>query len=164
MITGDIVEVSVGDQIPADIRVIALHASAVDAEQALLTGESVPVEKITEALDKPDALVQDKRNMMFSGTTVSRGKARGVVTGTGLRTEKGKIRDRLAAKQESSFPLKERLDKFGQNLSVSIGIICAVVWLINIPHFSDPGKKNHFMFIFENKPLIFVSVQLLEVG
>jgi Ca2+ transporting ATPase len=104
-----------------------------------LTGESQQVEKIVEPILLPDAQIQDKKNMVFSGTTIVRGKLRGIVVGTGLYTEKGKIRERLSQKKEEKFPLRERLDRFGQNLSISIGIICAVVWIVNIPHFNDPS-------------------------
>jgi Ca2+ transporting ATPase len=105
------------------------------------------VEKIVEPISIPDAQIQDKKNMVFSGTTIARGKLRGIVVGIGLYTEKGKIRDHLSQKREEKFPLKERLDNFGQYLSIIIGVICVVVWIVNIPHFNDPCTLYLHFFI-----------------
>lgn len=165
LVPGDVVEVSVGDQVPADMRVVSLYSIAVDVDQSLLTGESQQVEKIVEPIDIPDAQIQDKKNMVFSGTTIARGKLRGIVVGTGLFTEKGKIRDRLSQKKEEKFPLRERLDKFGQNLSISIGVICAIVWIINIPHFSDPSMGGWLRgAIFYFKVAVSLAVAAIPEG
>eukprot|EP01089_Gocevia_fonbrunei_P019991 TRINITY_DN725_c0_g1_i1.p1 TRINITY_DN725_c0_g1~~TRINITY_DN725_c0_g1_i1.p1 ORF type:complete len:1045 (+),score=320.11 TRINITY_DN725_c0_g1_i1:39-3173(+) len=139
LVVGDVVDVEVGDRIPADIRLLTLGSSTMDVEQAMLTGESQNVGKHVKPLDIQEAQIQDKTNCLFSGTTITRGKGRGVVFATGIFTEKGKIRERLAEKTETKFPLKQKLDEFGTLLSKSIGVVCVVVWLINIGHFSDPA-------------------------
>lgn len=139
LVVGDVIDVEVGDRIPADIRLLELNSSTMDVEQSMLTGESKNVEKVIKPLKNVEAQLQDKTNCLFSGTTLTRGKGRGVVIATGVHTEKGKIRERLAAQSEVKFPLKERLDDFGKMLSKGIGVICVVVWLINIGHFSDPA-------------------------
>ena len=142
LVPGDVVEVEVGQQVPADIRLVVLRSSALDVDQALLTGESDNVGKNAKPLDKKkyaDCQIQDKKNFLFSGSNVVRGKGVGIVINTGTFTEKGKIRQALQKHEEDdeAFPLKQRLDQFGNQLSITIGILCLAVWLINIPHFSD---------------------------
>ena len=78
---------TVGDKIPADIRITSIYSTTLRIDQALLTGESVSVIKHNEAIPDPRALNQDKKNILFSGTNIAAGKCRGVVIGTGLQTE-----------------------------------------------------------------------------
>ena len=80
----------VGDKIPADIRIIAIMSTTLRIDQSILTGESVSVIKHNEPVPDPRAVNQDKKNIIFSGTNVAAGKARGVVVGTGLNTAIGK--------------------------------------------------------------------------
>ena len=89
---GDIVEVAVGDKIPADIRILLIKSTTLRVDQSLLTGESVSVTKHNEPVPDPRAVNQDKKNLLFSGTNVSAGKALGIVINTGQRTEIGRIR------------------------------------------------------------------------
>uniref|UniRef100_H2ZLD0 Calcium-transporting ATPase n=2 Tax=Ciona savignyi TaxID=51511 RepID=H2ZLD0_CIOSA len=138
MVPGDIVEVSVGDKVPADIRLIAIHSTTLRVDQAILTGESVSVIKHTDAVPDPRAVNQDKKNMLFSGTNIASGKATGIVVGTGSNTEIGKIRDQMAETEAEKTPLQQKLDEFGQQLSKIITVICIAVWAINISHFNDP--------------------------
>lgn len=138
LVPGDIVEVSVGDKIPADIRLTKVHSTTLKIDQSILTGESVSILKHTDPIPDAKAVNQDKKNMLFSGTNVASGKARGVVVGTGLNTQIGKIRDQMATDEEVKTPLQMKLDEFGEQLSKVISVICIAVWLINIGHFSDP--------------------------
>lgn len=138
LVVGDIVELHEGDMAPADVRLCSIATSCLTADQSLLTGEANEINKVLDAVDKPDAVNQDKINIVFSGSTITRGKGRGVVSAVGLQSEAGKIEKGLKDQSEQKFPLKERLDAFGNHLTYAIGIICAVVWLINIGHFSDP--------------------------
>jgi P-type Ca2+ transporter type 2A len=92
IVPGDIVEVSVGDKIPADIRLIKILSTTLRIDQSILTGESVSVIKHTESVPDPRAVNQDKKNIIFSGTNVAAGKARGVVMGTGLNTAIGRFK------------------------------------------------------------------------
>ena len=84
--------VAVGDKIPADIRIIQILSTTLRIDQSILTGESVSVIKHTDPVPDPRAVNQDKKNLIFSGTNVAAGKARGVVIGTGLNTAIGRIR------------------------------------------------------------------------
>ncbi|XP_012705864.2 ATPase sarcoplasmic/endoplasmic reticulum Ca2+ transporting 1, like isoform X2 [Fundulus heteroclitus] len=138
IVPGDIVEVSVGDKVPADIRIVCIKSTTLRVDQSILTGESVSVIKHTEAVPDLRAVNQDKKNMLFSGTNIAAGKAIGVVAATGVSTEIGKIRDQMAATEQEKTPLQAKLDEFGEQLSKVISLICVAVWAINIGHFNDP--------------------------
>lgn len=139
LVPGDIVEVSVGDKIPADIRLTYIYSTTLRVDQSILTGESVSVIKHTDPIMDPKAVNQDKKNILFSGTNVASGRARGVVIGTGLSTAIGKIRTEMVETEEIKTPLTQKLDEFGEQLSKVITVICIAVWAINIGHFNDPA-------------------------
>ncbi|XP_064101506.1 calcium-transporting ATPase sarcoplasmic/endoplasmic reticulum type-like isoform X1 [Macrobrachium nipponense] len=153
IVPGDIIEVAVGDKIPADMRLLKIYSTTLRIDQSILTGESVSVIKHTDII--PDlqavnqqtlkeggnvsqATIQDKKNILFSGTNVAAGKALGIVIGTGLGTAIGKIRTQMAETEEMKTPLQQKLDEFGEQLSKVISVICVAVWAINIGHFNDP--------------------------
>nr|XP_020453458.1 sarcoplasmic/endoplasmic reticulum calcium ATPase 1-like isoform X2 [Monopterus albus] len=138
MVPGDVVEVSVGDKVPADIRLISIKSTTLRVDQSILTGESVSVIKHTDPVPDPRAVNQDKKNMLFSGTNIAAGKATGIVVATGISTEIGKIRDQMAATEQEKTPLQQKLDEFGEQLSKVISLVCVAVWIINIGHFNDP--------------------------
>uniref|UniRef100_A0A3P8S8W2 Calcium-transporting ATPase n=1 Tax=Amphiprion percula TaxID=161767 RepID=A0A3P8S8W2_AMPPE len=138
IVPGDIVEVAVGDKVPADIRLSSIKSTTLRVDQSILTGESVSVIKHTDPVPDPRAVNQDKKNMLFSGTNIAAGKAIGVVVATAGNTEIGKIRDEMASTEQERTPLQQKLDEFGQQLSKVISLICIAVWIINIGHFNDP--------------------------
>ena len=119
LLPGDIVELQVGDKVPADIRIIALKTTTLRAEQASLTGESVAVLKRTEPVKDPDCELQSKECMLFAGTAISNGSCIGVVNNIGMATEIGKIQQQIqeAAAEEDDSPLKKKLDDFGERLA-----------------------------------------------
>uniref|UniRef100_A0A3Q3VKK3 Calcium-transporting ATPase n=1 Tax=Mola mola TaxID=94237 RepID=A0A3Q3VKK3_MOLML len=129
---------TVGDKVPADIRIVSIKSTTLRVDQSILTGESVSVIKHNEAVPDPRAVNQDKKNMLFSGTNIAAGKAIGVAIATGVSTEIGKIRDQMAATEQEKTPLQAKLDEFGEQLSKVISLICVAVWAINIGHFNDP--------------------------
>ncbi|CAG2200638.1 ATP2A [Mytilus edulis] len=145
LVPGDIVEVSVGDKVPADIRISTIHSTTLRIDQSILTGESVSVIKHTDPIPDPRAVNQDKKNILFSGTNIAAGKCRGIVIGTGLNTEIGKIRDEMMDTETEKTPLQQKLDEFGQQLSKVITIICIAVWAINIGHFNDPAHGGSWV-------------------
>jgi len=145
IVPGDVVEVSVGDKIPADIRICSIMSTTLRIDQSILTGESVSVIKHTDAVPDPRAVNQDKKNIMFSGTNVAAGKARGVVIGTGLNTAIGKIRTQMVETEAIKTPLQQKLDEFGEQLSKVITLICIAVWAINIGHFNDPAHGGSWI-------------------
>ncbi|XP_023329437.1 calcium-transporting ATPase sarcoplasmic/endoplasmic reticulum type isoform X2 [Eurytemora carolleeae] len=145
MVPGDIVEISVGDKVPADFRLIKIYSTTLRIDQSILTGESVSVIKHTEPIPDPRAVNQDKKNIVFSGTNVAAGKARGIVIGTGLNTAIGRIRTEMVETEEMKTPLQEKLDEFGEQLSKVITLICIAVWAINIGHFNDPAHGGSWI-------------------
>jgi Ca2+ transporting ATPase len=138
LVPGDVVEMAVGGKVPADIRVLQVLSSDFRVDQSILTGESESVSKISEVVSMAKAVNQDKINMVFSGTVVTAGRARGIVVGIGESTALGKIRNAMASAQEQDTPLKQKLDQFGEFLSKAIAVVCVLVWVVNLPHFSDP--------------------------
>ncbi|KAH8853993.1 Sarcoplasmic/endoplasmic reticulum calcium ATPase 2 [Schistosoma japonicum] len=138
LVPGDVVEVSVGDRVPADIRIVKILSTTLLIDQSILTGESVSVSKHSDPISQCRAVNQDKKNMLFSGTNVASGKCIGIVVGTGLSTEIGKIRDQIMHTEQDKTPLGQKIDEFGTQLSKVITLICIAVWCINIGHFNDP--------------------------
>ncbi|VDL96461.1 unnamed protein product [Schistocephalus solidus] len=112
LVPGDIVEVAVGDKVPADIRIIDIHSTTLRVDQSILTGESVSVLKQVETIPDLRAVNQDKKNMLFSGTNIASGKCSGVVVATGLSTEIGKIRNQIMETEQEKTPLTRKLDEF----------------------------------------------------
>mmetsp|Transcript_63049 Transcript_63049/g.184368 ORF Transcript_63049/g.184368 Transcript_63049/m.184368 type:complete len:1040 (-) Transcript_63049:206-3325(-) len=139
VVPGDVVEVKVGDKVPADMRLVKLKTTTLRIEQSQLTGESQSVSKEVEPVEK-DVVVQSKTNILFSSTTVSNGACVGIAVGTGMSTEIGNIQSAVkqAATEEEQTPLQQKLDDFGELLAKVIFIICALVWIINYKHFFDP--------------------------
>ncbi|KAG9508873.1 Calcium-transporting ATPase sarcoplasmic/endoplasmic reticulum type, partial [Fragariocoptes setiger] len=145
IVPGDIVEISIGDKVPADIRLIKIHSTTLRVDQSILTGESVSVIKHCDPVPDARAVNQDKKNILFSGTNIAAGKACGVVIGTGLSTEIGKIRKEMTETEEVRTPLQQKLDEFGEQLSKVISVICVAVWAINIGHFNDPAHGGSWL-------------------
>ena len=127
LVVGDIVFLTSGDKISADMRIIECNNFTVD--ESVLTGESIAVNKNMEVIDKKVA-ISDMKNMVFAGTTVSTGRAICVVTGTGLNTEIGKIASKVATTKKEKSPLTIRMDKFSKQISIAIIIIAIVIAFI----------------------------------
>jgi len=138
LVPGDIIFVEVGDKVPADARLVQLISPALLVTQAMLTGEPEEVGKRPERVTKPNAVLQEMFNMVFSGTLIVRGKASAVVVHTGPKTAMGQIATSLKDEEDTKTPLQKKLDEFGEQLSKVISVICVVVWVINIGHFTDP--------------------------
>ena len=119
LVPGDLVELNVGDRVPADIRIVALKTPTLRSEQASLTGESAPANKELSAIDATDCDLLSKHNMLFSGTAVANGHCLGIVNSIGMSTEMGKIQQSIhdAAGEDDDTPLKKKLDHFGEVLA-----------------------------------------------
>ncbi|MHC4455243.1 MAG: cation-translocating P-type ATPase, partial [Planctomycetota bacterium] len=129
LVPGDIILLETGSKVPADSRLIDIAAFQLD--EASLTGESVPSNKVTGPLEN-NILVNDQENMVFMGTIVTKGHAKAIVTGTGMKTEIGKIADMVQEAEEKLSPLQVKLKKFGKWLGlVTIGI-CVVVFGVGV--------------------------------
>ena len=128
IVPGDVVLLEAGDIVPADMR-LGLAAS-LKIEESALTGESVPVEKDIATLDKPDVALGDRSDMAYSNTNVTYGRGEGIVTGTGMTTEVGKIATMLNNADETDTPLKQNLNQLGKILTIMILAICVVVFVL----------------------------------
>ena len=145
LVPGDVVEIATGEKVPADCRIVKIHSNVLRCDQALLTGESGSVAKTERAVSMGgECVLQDKTCMVYSGTTVTVGKATCVVVGTGSNTAIGKIQHTLEETEEELTPLKKKLDELGNLLGKIIAVICILVWVVNIGHFAD---KAHGGFI-----------------
>ncbi len=130
---GDIIILEAGDAVPADARII--ESASLKAEEAALTGESVPVNKTAAALslgNEKDIPLGDRVNMVYMGSTVVYGRGMAVVTGTGMHTEMGKIADALSQSKDDATPLQRKLNQLSKILSILVLGICAVIFAINI--------------------------------
>ncbi|MDP3197244.1 cation-transporting P-type ATPase [Tabrizicola sp.] len=124
LVPGDIVLLEAGDKVPADLRLV--EARGLGAQEAILTGESVPVEKATTPV-AADAALGDRRSMLWSGTLVTQGTARGVVTATGPATEIGRIGGLLSEVEQLTTPLVAQMDHFARWLSFLILLVAALL-------------------------------------
>lgn len=128
VVFGDIAKFESGDRIGADVRLV--RSSGLSVEESALTGESVAVDKRAEPIAGEDLAVGDQENMVFMGTMVARGSAVGVVIGTGMNTEMGKIADLLQSEDSLMTPLQMRLEQLGKILiTASLGLTALVVVL-----------------------------------
>ncbi|KYH36677.1 MAG: ATPase [Candidatus Bathyarchaeota archaeon B24] len=129
VVPGDIVLLEEGDRIPADCRLI--EASELRTDEAVLTGESTPVEKTTMVLD-PETPLHDRRNMVFMGTHVVSGRGRGIVVATGMNTEFGKIAEQVQTIEFEEPPLKVKLDKFARRMAYLIAALCIAIFGLEV--------------------------------
>ncbi|WOL00686.1 calcium-transporting ATPase 1, endoplasmic reticulum-type-like [Canna indica] len=170
LVPGDIVELKVGDKVPADMRILHLISSTLRVEQASLTGENAAVNKTNHQVDPEDIDIQGKECMVFAGTTIVNGTCVCLVTQTGMNTEIGKIHSQIheASLIEDDTPLKKKLNEFGEVLTAIIGAICVVVWLINVKYFLSweyvDGWPRNFRFSFEKCTYYFEIAVALAVA
>ncbi len=134
LVPGDIVILEAGDAVPADGRII--ENASLKIEEAALTGESVPVNKVLEALGVGDGKTEvplgDRKNMCYMGSTVVYGRGKAVIVATGMDTEMGKIAGALAATEEEQTPLQRKLDELGKTLSWLVLGICVFIFIFNL--------------------------------
>ena len=130
VVPGDIVLLEAGDMVVADGRI--LENFSLKVNESSLTGESEGVDKTAEAITAEQVALGDQKNMVFSGSLVTYGRATVLVTATGMETELGKIAALMNQTQQRKTPLQESLDKFSAKLATVIMIICAAVFLLSI--------------------------------
>ena len=134
LVVGDIICLEAGDAVPADARI--LESASLKAEEAALTGESVPVTKLIDQLfladGEQDVPLGDRKNMVYMGSTIVYGRAVAVVTATGMDTEMGKIADALSQAQEGQTPLQRKLTQLSKVLTKLVIGICVLVFAIQM--------------------------------
>ncbi|HHY52999.1 MAG TPA: HAD-IC family P-type ATPase, partial [Clostridiales bacterium] len=130
LVPGDIVVIEAGDFVPADCRLI--ESASLACEESALTGESLPVQKDAAAQVAEDAPLGDRLNMVYSGSVVTYGRGKALVTATGMNTEMGKIAALLDSGGEEATPLMKRLARFSKYLGTAALVICAIIFLTGI--------------------------------
>jgi Ca2+-transporting ATPase len=130
LVPGDIVMLEAGNAVPADLRLIEVASLQVD--EAALSGEALPVAKDTAAIEATDLPLGDRHNLAFKGTLVASGRGSGIVVATGMETELGRIAAMLQHGEAPRTPLQLRLARFGQQLSLAVLGICAVVFALGL--------------------------------
>ncbi|NMA65458.1 MAG: calcium-translocating P-type ATPase, SERCA-type [Clostridiaceae bacterium] len=136
LVPGDIVLIEAGDIVPADMRLI--ENASLKVEEAALTGESVPVEKSLDVIDKPDIVIGDRKNMVFSGSNVSYGRGTGIVVATGMNTEVGKIAGHLANTESKETPLQRKLAQMSKILSIGVVLVSIIIFVVGLLQNRDP--------------------------
>ncbi|MBR6323185.1 MAG: cation-translocating P-type ATPase, partial [Lachnospiraceae bacterium] len=133
-VVGDVVVLEAGDSVPADCRILEAHS--LKAEEAALTGESVPVNKLVDILmlkkEQRDIPLGDRRNMLYSGSTVVYGRGRAVITATGMDTEMGRIADALSEAEKEQTPLQKKMSELSVFLTKLVIGICIAVFVVGI--------------------------------
>jgi len=141
LVTGDIVCVEAGARVPADLRLV--ESASLRIDEAALTGESVPVDKDASLACPAESALADRRNMAYAGTSVTGGRALGLVVGTGRATELGTIARLVEEAGETRTPLQERLARFGRRLAIAVLAICAVIFAAGLAR----GEPAALMFL-----------------
>ncbi len=136
LVPGDIVLLESGNQIPADLRLLEVAQLKVD--ESALTGESVTIEKSMAALSGSNLALGDRLNMAFKGTTITNGRARGLVVATGMGTELGKVANLMGDALDRSTPLQQRLARFSKQLSFVILAVCATMFGMGLLRGENP--------------------------
>lgn len=130
LVPGDIILLEAGDFVPADARIIT--SASLKSEESALTGESVPAEKNADAQVAKDVPLGDRHNMLYSGCGITYGRAKAVVTGTGMNTEMGKIANLLAEEPDVQTPLQQKLASLGKYLGIAALAACGVIFIIGL--------------------------------
>ncbi len=141
LVPGDIVLLEAGNVIPADARLV--ESANLRVQEAVLTGESEPVEKITQALSDEHLQLGDQRNRVFMGTIIAYGRGLGLVTATGQHTQLGQIAEMIQGVGQESTPLQKRLEELAKGLAFAALAIVAVVFLLGVLR----GEDLRLMFL-----------------
>ncbi len=166
LVPGDVVLLEAGDAVPADGRII--ENASLQIEEAALTGESVPVNKVLEALGlvegQDEVPLGDRKNMCYMGSTVTYGRGKAVIVGTGMDTEMGKIAGALAATQDEETPLQRKLDELGGLLSKMVLGICVFIFAFNL--FMARGElsvEGHALTVILETFMVAVSLAVAAI-
>ena len=133
LVPGDVIVLEAGDSVPADCRI--LSCASIKAEEAALTGESVPVEKTVDAIvceEDGDVPLGDRKNMCYMGSNIVYGHGEAVVTATGMKTEMGKIATAINDAKDGETPLQKKLNQLSKVLSYLVLGICVVIFCVDV--------------------------------
>ena len=141
LVPGDVVVLETGDYVPADLRII--EAVNLKAQEASLTGESVPVEKQASKIEETEVPIGDRTNMLFSSSLITYGRGKAIVAETGMKTEVGKIAGMLSNQEEKETPLQAKLNNLGKTLGIVAIVICVIIFAAGLIQ----GKPAVSMFM-----------------
>ena len=143
LVPGDIIALEAGDSVPADSRL--LESASLKAEEAALTGESVSVSKHSDVLEtgKGEVALADRKNMIYTGSTIVYGRGKAIVCYTGMETEIGHIADALNTAKDEETPLQIKLNQLSKVLSIMVLGICALMFAVNIIRIGVSGNGIH---------------------
>lgn len=154
VVVGDIIVVEAGDSICADARIIECTNLKVD--ESALTGESVPVNKNNCYIEDENIALGDKKNCLFSSTYVTNGKAKAIITSTGMNTEIGKIAGMLSDTKESATPLQNKLTSVGKMIGLMALVICVIVFALELIAIRD-NIENEWLEAFKTAVALAVA-------
>ncbi len=161
IVPGDILVLESGDQVPADARII--EAIELKASEAVLTGESAPVNKDVVPV-KVDAGISERRNSLFTATHVVYGRGRAVVTTTGMNTEFGKIAEMVQTAEEEETPLQKKLDKFAKKIAKVVVAVCVLIFALEVFDVVVSGVLNVDGFILAFMSSISLAISAVPEG
>ena len=159
LVPGDLIIVEAGDFVPADIRI--LECSNLQVDESALTGESVASNKTTDLIEEEDIPLGDKKNILFSSTFVTNGRAKGIVINTGMKTEIGKIAGMLIDDDNTETPLQKKLAQVSKVIGLLALGVCVLVFILNV----IIGVKNDEVNLLENfKTAVALAVAAIPEG
>ncbi|MCR5097205.1 MAG: HAD-IC family P-type ATPase, partial [Erysipelotrichaceae bacterium] len=167
IVVGDVIIFEAGDTVPADCRVLEAHS--LKSEEAALTGESVPVNKIIDVLmceeNKSDITLGDRHNMLYNGSTVVYGRGKAVVTACGMDTEMGKIASALTLAEKELTPLQKKMGELSAFLTKLVIIICVLVFFVGVIETLIVHQKEFSLALLGNTVLdTFIAAIALAVA
>ena len=167
VVLGDVIVFEAGDTVPADCRILESHS--LKAEEAALTGESVPVNKIIDVLmcvdGKEDITLGDRKNMLYNGSTVVYGRGKAVVVACGMDTEMGKIADALNKSEKELTPLQKKMGELSAFLTKLVIWICVIVFIVGVVETVLVSKEKFSLSMLGNATLdTFIAAIALAVA
>ncbi len=167
VVLGDVIVFEAGDTVPADCRILESHS--LKAEEAALTGESVPVNKIIDVLmcvdGKEDITLGDRKNMLYNGSTVVYGRGKAVVVACGMDTEMGKIADALNKSEKELTPLQKKMGELSAFLTKLVIWICVIVFIVGVVETVLVSKEKFSLAMLGNATLdTFIAAIALAVA
>lgn len=167
IVVGDVIVFEAGDTVPADCRILESHS--LKSEEAALTGESVPVNKIIDVLmceeNKQDVPLGDRTNMLFNGSTVVYGRGKAVVVACGMETEMGKIASALTLAEKELTPLQKKMTELSNFLTKLVIGICVIVFAVGIIETLITSSEGFSLALLGNTALdTFIAAIALAVA